>query len=397
MSALLAVRGRLRMPPALAVWMGFLTIVVMSAVMLDSGGRAFGWLYRVSVYAAATAAFLYVFNSDQRLLGDRRIVAALVALWTWVVIGGWLGVLLPEVTLATPVSAVLPKGLLANDLVRDLVVPGFAEVQKPWGAPVAFARPRAPFPYANGWGVNFALLTILTVALWVRSAGRQRLLLSIGLAASTVPAAMTLNRGMLLMLGLALLYVALRAALAGRVALLAGIATFLALALTGAWLSGIGKLVELRTAYSSTNSDRLALYAETLTRALESPMVGWGGPRPSFSLGVSVGTQGHVWNVMFSHGFVALALFVGFLVVSAWQTRRARGLAFAGHVVAVVAVPAVFFYGFDGPQTVVVLVAAALAYRQLDTMPSRGTDTRQQGRHAHLRTGLQSLQGAGAR
>lgn len=369
MAAHLVLRGRPRVPPAVVTWVLFLATVVVSGLMIDTAGRAAGWLIRLGTYGGATVAMLYVFNAGHRVLDDDRILRALVAFWVWVVVGGWLGVLFPEGGLSTPVGAIMPGSLMSNELVRDLVNPNFAEVQQPWGSPVAFARPAAPFPYSNGWGVNYALLTIFAAAAWTRLRGRPRALLGVAMAVSMVPAALTLNRGMVLSLGIALLYVAARAALRGRLRLLAAIVIGSGVLLVLANVLGLVDLLELRTTYSSSTLDRSLVYRETFVRTLESPLVGWGGPRPSRTLGISVGTQGHVWNVMFSHGFVGLALFLSFLWWSAWRTRGCVGVAAAAHVVLVVVSIAVTYYGFDGPQMLTALVAAGIAHRQVASSP----------------------------
>jgi hypothetical protein len=121
----------------------------------------------------------------------------------------------------------------------------------------------------------------------------------------------------------------------------------------------------LRTTYSSTNFGRATVYRETFDRTLSSPLLGWGGPRPSRTLDISVGTQGHLWNVMFSHGFLALALFVTTLLWLTWRTRTCTGFGFAAHVTLVMVAVAITFYGFDGPQMLIALTAGALGTRQV--------------------------------
>ena len=99
----------------------------------------------------------------------RRIVAGLTFVWFFTVAGGVLGLLFPEVRLSTPVGMLLPHGVATNDYVRDLFFPPLAEVQHPYGSPVEFVRPSAPFPYANSWGVAIVLLTPVAVACFTAS------------------------------------------------------------------------------------------------------------------------------------------------------------------------------------------------------------------------------------
>jgi hypothetical protein len=67
---------------------------------------------------------------------------------------------------------------------------------------------------------------------------------------------------------------------------------------------------------------------------------------------------------MFSYGFVALALFVGWFALAAWTARRLTG---PGGVwigaCLTVAVVSFAYYGYDGPQLAVAMTATALAMR----------------------------------
>jgi polysaccharide biosynthesis protein PslJ len=363
MLAYLVLLPDVRIPRVLLPWFALLVVVLGSGVTVDTVGRAVGFAYRFGNYAAATIFALYVYNASNRTLSDRRVIMGLAAFWSWIVLGGLLGVLFPEQSIRTPLSFVLPGFLLSNELVQAWVVPNFSEVQQPWGSPEAFYRPSAPFAYTNGWGCNFALLFPFAITAFTMLHGWRRWTFGGVIILSAVPVAATLNRGMFLALGIGLAYVLLRLALRGRFVPLLGMAVLASVA--GFALVGAGVIdrILLRTTYSTTNLGREAIYRETFQRTLESPLLGWGGPRPSRLIDVSVGTQGHIWNVMFSHGFVALVLFVFSIVLFAWRTRHAAGPRFAAHVTLVMSATAIIYYGFDGPQMVTVLVATALALR----------------------------------
>jgi hypothetical protein len=370
MVLLLALRGDVRMPRSFAVWLTFVLVMLTSVVALDSGLRLVGFALRAGNYLAVTVIFLYVYNGSRRRgggLSDEAVVRLLVVFWATVVLGGLLGVVAPQGSLSTPVERILPASVVGNEYVRDLVHPNFAEVQQPWGAPEPFVRPSAPFPYTNAWGCNFALLLPFAVVGLSHAvgAGRRRIVLVL-LALSVVPAFATLNRGMFVAVGLGIAYAAVRLAVRGRTRPLAGVVSVVVLAGATAWAAGIGERIEARTTYSSTTVDRLAIYTEAFERTLGSPLLGYGAPRPSTTLTVSVGTQGHVWNVMFSYGFLALACFLGWVWWSAWRSRHVYdGIGLAVHVTLVMASVVVFYYGFDGPQLATVFVASALAFRRL--------------------------------
>ena len=66
--------------------------------------------------------------------------------------------------IAVLIGLLLPEGITSNALVQNFFFPPLAEVQMPWGAPEPYNRPAAPFPYTNGWGSGFVLLTPLVLA-----------------------------------------------------------------------------------------------------------------------------------------------------------------------------------------------------------------------------------------
>lgn len=364
MAALLLIRRGLRLVPGIAPWLTFVAWALPCGLMLDSALRVVGYGQRVGNYLAIAVVLVYVVNARERLT-NRRLLAALTAVWVTVVVGGYLGVLFPYGRLTTPVGLLLPEAITSNEYVRDLVFPPFAEIQHPWGADEPYIRPAAPFPYTNGWGAAMALLTPVAITqLLTANSVKTKLALAGCLAAAVVPAVATLNRGMFLGLALALCYVVLR--LAARGVLLP------VLAVTGVGIGGalvassyglLDRLTE-RAEYGST-SDRLRLYQETLVRTLDSPLFGYGAPRPSDQVAVSVGTQGHLWMVLFSFGFVGLALFLWFLWGGTLRTwSLARGPLVWLHATLVVACAMIVFYGLDTMQLLTVALVTAFLLRE---------------------------------
>ena len=134
-----------------------------------------------------------------------------MTLWVTLVVLGWGGVLFPNFRLQTPMSFIIPASILQNPLARDYMLPPLAEVQRPWGAPEAYNRPSAPFPYANSWGLAYTLLTPIMLAYLLRLRNRwAQAGLVVALLLSTVPAVKTSNRGMFIGLGIVVAYVLLR-------------------------------------------------------------------------------------------------------------------------------------------------------------------------------------------
>ena len=126
-----------------------------------------------------------------------------------VVAGGWLGVAFPGLNFASPMEKLLPHGLAENQYVYAHVHLEFAQVQHFLGFPIG--RPETFFAYTNAWGSAFAILAPCAICamLQTRSAG-WKLVLRLAMAASIVPVVFSLNRGLWLSLGLALMYAMFR-------------------------------------------------------------------------------------------------------------------------------------------------------------------------------------------
>ncbi|TPW73836.1 hypothetical protein FJ658_03950 [Schumannella sp. 10F1B-5-1] len=364
MAVLLLRRGRVEVPRSFGIWLLFLAWMLASVIGIDTGGRLVGFAYRAVLYLAATVVLLYVYNARSTL--DRRYVAGvLTVFWGVVVAGGWLGVLFPLLSFATPLAAILPESLTSNEVVGEMVFRRVTQYD-PTSYLQLDPRPSAPFLYTNGWGNVYSMLLPIVIAYLVSVRGSRRFWLVLALIpVSFVPAFLTLNRGMFLGLGVAALYVGLRALVRREWKVIGGLAALgLVVGLAVVVLPVQERLTE-RLDASSTTEDRANLYQETLQRTLESPVFGYGAPRPSETDGApSAGTQGQVWTLLFSHGFPGVLLFMAWLVLLAWRTRHARGaIGVAGHTMLVVLVVEVFYYGVVVNGLALGFIAAALLLR----------------------------------
>lgn len=370
MVVLLARRGTCRLLPGVAPLLLFVAWTVPCGLMVDSGARLAGWGLRQLTLAAVAIVVVYITNAPERVT-RARVVGALTVVWATVVVGGWLGVLAPNLTFTTPMGLLVPSGLLDNDLVHHMFVPTMAEVQTPWGAPGPFNRPAAPFLYANGWGAAFVLLTPVTVATLVTTRNAWvRWSVALLLLASVVPAVASSNRGMFLGLAASTAYVAVRLVARARARTLLLFAVGAAVVTTLAVRLDVLARISDRQEYSTSTEGRISLYAETWHRTLESPFFGWGAPRPSLEHEVSVGTQGYVWAVMFSYGLVGLLLFAFFLVGAVLRTWRVvDDTAILLHASLVGAVVIVLFYGLDVMQWLTIGSLAALLLRESAVRP----------------------------
>lgn len=354
-----------RMPRGLGAWLVMLLWVVASLVQIDSGGRLIGAGYRLVLYAAITVLLVYLYNAwSPRAV--RAICGASAVFLLWMTLGAVAGLLFPLWELATPLTFVLPESLLANDLVKEMAFRRLTNYDPAaYNAENMSPRPSAPFLYTNGWGNSYSLVLPLVLLYVTQTADRRKaLLVVLLLLASTVPAALTLNRGMFLGLAVGALYFLARAAANGRWGWLVGAAAALALGAALVTALPIQERLEARDATSGSTATRLTLYEEAWERTLESPVVGYGAPRPSLQAGApSVGTQGQFWATLFSHGFFAAAALMAWLATVAMVSlRRSDGLHVATGAIGVIAFVEVLYYGFIPFGFLWVAVAAALVF-----------------------------------
>ncbi len=369
MAISLVVHRRAAAPKGFGLWLLFLLWMAGSATMLDEATRWMPFLYRASLYISASIVFLYVYNSSDRELPTGRVLYALTLFWALTVFGGYLAIAFPHGSFPTLVEKLMPRSFLRNEWVFQLVHPAFAQIHDFLGYPVP--RPTAPFIYTNEWGANMGLLTPLVLASWayVRKSW-WRPFTALMLVLAIVPIVVSLNRGLWLSLGLGLLYAVVRFAMKGRVRALGGVlAMFFVIGIAVAFTPLRGLIADrLETGHS--NEARLGLAAEAGQGVLTSPWLGFGSPRPSAENPnlPSVGTQGQLWLVLFSHGIPGALFFVGWFAWAFWITRGAGSRArFWVHVSLLILLLQLPWYGMLPSQIHVVMAAAALAWRERRT------------------------------
>lgn len=310
----------LRIPRPLVLWLFFCGWVGVSLVMNDTPGRVVGASYRLLLYLAAGMFGIYVFNAGKSLTLKRVSVAM-----TWFLAGmsvcGYWALVMPQLVIKTPMSYVVPAVLQRNPLVSDMVVRRLTQ----WKADAwveQAVRPVAPFLYANTWGNVYSMvLPFAVINLWLHRGTRHAKWLFLVIAASAPAALSTLNRGMLIGLGVVGLWVIVQSLRRGFVGPVIKAAVGGSFAFVVWYFSPMGEKFFTRIEETNSTEDRQDLYQATLDQAFSSPFLGFGSPRPAeYPWLPSLGTQGQLWTVMYSHGFVGLALFMGFLV---WVFLRA--------------------------------------------------------------------------
>ena len=234
---------------------------------------------------------------------------------------------------------VLPQQLVSTNFVRTLVHPSLSSSSDFLG--YVQPRPTAPFPYSNAWGNNLALYLPFFVLGWFgRDAGWRRKVGPLILLAAIFPITFSLNRGLWLSLALAAVYAAFRLAVNGRGRALQ---VLVASVLVGGIVFVSSPLYDtlLLRVETPHSNDRRAGTAETVASvtAQGSPVVGYGTTRTmqgSFSSlagGATeqcrqcapppLGTQGFMWRLVLTTGFVGTALCLSFFALQ--FLRRARG------------------------------------------------------------------------
>ncbi len=354
-----------RVPKGFSVWILFLLWMTCSFIAIDSPDRMLGFAYRLLIYLALTAIFVYVYNAGAQLT-VRYVLGCLTAFWAVVVAGGYLGLLFPSVVIHTPLSYALPQVLMRNELVNQMVIRRLTQYN-PGAWSYIDPRPSAPFLYTNNWGAAYSLLLPLVVGyLWHVRGSRRFWWVLAAIPVSFVPAFLTLNRGMFLGLGIALLYAAMRMAFSGN---RKGLGALLGLGIVVAIIVQVLPVAERlqnRLGVSSTTADRESLYLEALKETLKSPVFGFGAPRPSLTFGApSVGTQGQIWMVLYSHGFLGAAFFLlTFAVMFLYTLRLSDPVGLACNTVLLVSMVEVFYYGMLASGLALMLIAGSIGLQK---------------------------------
>jgi O-antigen ligase len=287
---------------------------------------------------------------------------------------GWLGVLAPKLSVPSPFEMLLPPGLGSEKFVTDVARLESTEFNPLSDNPIY--RPAAPYPYTNNWGTAYCFLVPFVLAyLTSVKRGGFRIALLISLPLSIVPAFLTLNRGMFIGLGAGVLYLLGREIARGRVRLLVPVGAILLLGWIVTLFIPVIDLITDRTSTTDTTRDRFDLYVQTWDAVVHSPLLGYGQPTSVDTTHAAepLGTQGMIWQVLFSHGIPAtVCLYLLFAVIA---RRLAAAVTPAGlwlsalPVIAVVVTP---FYSYIDPNMSVLFCAIGLGLAAVDGPINRG-------------------------
>jgi hypothetical protein len=340
---------RVALPPGFLWWLLFLAAVVISiaALGVDPAGtvpehgtsRLLAAAYKLVMYVALTVLLIYAGNLTEAELSRTRLVRLLGWLFVVTVAGGLLGIVAGNFQFTSPVELLLPGGVRNMGFVQSLVHPYAAQIMDIVGGEKP--RPAAPWGYTNTWGNNFCLLVgWLVVAAWSGGSRTRKMLTVLCLLASIAPAVISLNRGLWIGLGLLIAYVAFRYVVLGKVWIIGAVlVAAAALAVTLA-ASPLGGVINARLDNGKSNGVRSFLVAKALDGFADSPVIGYGGTRntrggrQSIAVGQSAGCErcgnftiggnGQLWQLMYSHGAVGTIGYLGFFAYGLWRFRRDR-------------------------------------------------------------------------
>ena len=346
---------KIRVPPGFALWLLFLLVVVVGVAALSAiapGTLASPVSNRVISYGVRIAGLPGCHGHAAVRRQPHRAGTAARAAGLAARAGGavhhrrWPAgsrLLPPSLHVAARRDRPAPAAG-GNQILQAQLHPAFAQLQSVLGSA---GRPDAPFAYTNIWGNCVALLLPWLIARWwFQGTRRQRLIALAGCAIAVVPIIYSLDRGLWLGLIFALVYIAVRLAATGRLAVLGGLIAALAIAgiLIGA--TPLQGMISQRLANGASDSRRGSLAVTSVQDALASPIIGFGDTRhqqgsvQSVSVGRSVkcptcgngtiGGNGQLWLLFVCNGFLGAALYLGFFAYGVgryWRDRSPYGLA----------------------------------------------------------------------
>ena len=382
-------RAHIEVPPWFGLWLLFVGWSLLGAVVLginapDTLPTTFAqgldaYVLRSLQYLGATVVLLYVGNLTEVEVPKLRIVKWLSVLFVVTLGGGFLGLAMPSLQWKSPVELLLPGPLAARRGIVSMVHPQVAQIQDVIG--MGDPRPNAPFEFTNAWGNNLSILIIWFV-IWaiVYGTARRRLPGLATLAIAVVPIIYSLNRGLWLGLAIAVCYATFRLAIAGRPWLIGVLVGVAAVGIAVLAVTPLGSVVESRADAGHSNQVRSSLAQKSIDGGIASPLIGYGGTREtigsdeSIAIGATVecprcgnrtiGSTGHAWNVLYSHGFVGLGAFLGFFIGILWRYRRdSSPIAIAAHTIILVQMLYVFVYVGISSTLSLVMISVALLWR----------------------------------
>ncbi len=347
----------LRLPPGFGLWLLFLIWSTAGVAMLTLQApgtasspvshRLVAYADRTTTYVAITVLLLYVGNLTESELSRRKLIWLIGLVGGYATVLGIAGMVLPGLQFNAPTLVLIPHSLQGNAFIQAQMHPALTQIQNVFGSQNAFGtttgqgRPKAPFDYTNTWG-ECLTITVPWLLLACLSS-RARRLRVLGLAAlmlGLIALVYSLNRSAWIAAGFSVVYLAIRLAARGRVAVLGGLVALLMGVVVVGVASPLGQVVSLRLQNGKSDPIRSSLFALSIKDGLSSPILGYGdtrqqrgsinsvaiGPTPDCPIcgQAEVGSTGQLSLVLICSGFVGVFLYFGFFGWAVWRFRRDR-------------------------------------------------------------------------
>ena len=330
---------RIKLPPGFGIWLLFLIAAIAGVLVLNLTApgtivspvshRVLSYANRTLTYLGVTVLLLYVGNLTEKELPRRRLAWMLGLIAVYATIGGLAALAMPHLTLPSPALHLLPKSARANTFIQASMHPALAQVQNVLGT--AKGRPKAPFDYTNTWGECLTIMVPWLLAGWWVAKRRWQRLIAVGTVIACIPPFLySLNRTAWVAAGLAVGYLAVRMAAKGRIALLAGTLTGIALVGILVLATPLQSVVAGRLSHPHKSSDQLrsGLASLTIADALSSPIIGYGDTRQKqgSSRSIAIGPYEQVQELRPAGGRQHRAAVAGDDLQRLHRRRAVRGL-----------------------------------------------------------------------
>ncbi len=368
-------RRKLAAPKGFALWLGFLVWCAFSATQITDPKQGFSLGYRVSLYLAATIAFVYFLNYSKTELPTSSVFLGLAGFFVVIVMGGIVGMVLPNVSFRTPVQSLLPPQLLRQEFISDLVSASTTSAKAFAAYPIH--RPKVPFVYTNLWGATYAITLPFAIGAlaYIRKKFWRDIMVLV-LLGSVLPLVFSLDRGAWLSAAGGMGYAVFRQARGKnqqvlKVVMLAGLVLGMLL-----FVTPLGEIILVRLNNGYGDAHRAELYQTSIELVKQSPFFGYGAPVATEG-NLSAGTHGQMWTVVVAQGIPGLTFFVGWLLWALWKAsrrlpeghpgdRNARLWAEVAIFTGIIQMP---YYELAPWGLTLVMIGAALAWREAGVAP----------------------------
>ena len=391
----LARKRSITVPRGFGWWLLFLVWILASVFLLwanapgavPGGGfsRVLVFGYRFMWYSSCTIMLLWIINTKKEELTDTRVVRLMGWMFVVVVAGGLLGMLAPRFEVTSLLEMLMPGSLRSNSFVRSIIHPAAANLTMFLGHPEY--RPIAPFAFANSWGSNFSMYLPFFLLGWFSTkAGWRRFVGPIILVMAVAPVVYSMNRGLWASLGLGVViligYLLVRGPQQHRLKLVASVVLAILVGSVAFSVSPLADTALERLDNAHSNDRRSQLLTQTVLSTAEgSPIVGFGSTRDVQGSFASIagggtpncpacevpplGTQGHIWLVIFSQGLIGAVFFLMFFLTQAWQFWRVQtGLQLVGMTLLCFFALQMFIYDTLGMPLYTIMIALGLMCRE---------------------------------